>query len=286
MTLPKIYGLMGYPVSHSLSPLMHNAAFSYLKINAQYKLFPLKEKEIGPFLKGAKCNNIFGLNVTVPYKEKVTPFLDSISCEARLIGAVNTIKFSGSKLLGFNTDGEGFLTHLREDLAFNPKGKNIAIIGAGGAARAISVYLSKVRPQLLSIYDIDRPKLSALVNHLKANFKDVNIKLANSIKELDIRGADLLVNATPIGMKETDPCLIDKKFIHKRMLVYDLIYEPKQTKLLNAAKHKGARISNGLGMLLYQGTIAFEIWTGKKAPKKVMQNALLNEAETYGAKRS
>lgn len=275
MTLPKIYGLMGYPVSHSLSPLMHNAAFSYLKINAQYKLFPLKEKEIGPFLKSVKRNNIFGLNVTVPYKEKVVPFLARISYEARLIGAVNTIKVSGTKLLGFNTDGEGFLKHLKEDLEFDPKDKNIIIIGAGGASRAISIYLSKANPKLISIYDIDKSKLSALVNHLKTNFKNINIKLANSIKELDIEGSDLLINATPVGMKETDPHLIDKKFIHRGMLVYDLIYEPKQTKLLKAAIQRGARISNGLGMLLYQGMIAFEIWTGKKAPKEVMQNALL-----------
>ncbi len=286
MNPPKIYGLIGYPVNHSLSPLMHNAAFSYLKINAQYRIFPLQEKEIGPFLRGARQNNIFGLNVTVPYKEKVIPFLDSISGEAKLIGAVNTIKLSGSRLLGFNTDGEGFLRHLKEDLAFNPEDKNIALIGAGGAARAISVYLSKTGPRRLSIYDIDRAKLSALVNHLKANFKDVNIRSAGSIEGLDIGSADLLVNATPVGMKETDPCLIDKESIHKEMLVYDLIYEPKQTKLLNAAELKGARVSNGLGMLLYQGMLAFELWTGKKAPKKVMQNALLNEDETYGAKRS
>lgn len=274
-TNPNIYGLIGYPLSHSLSPLMHNAAFAHLKINAQYKLFPLKEKEIGPFLKSVKRNNIFGLNVTVPYKEKVIPFLDSISYEARLIGAVNTVKVSGTKLLGLNTDGEGFLKHLKEDLEFDPKGKTIVIIGAGGASRAVSIYLSKLNPKLISIYDIDRSKLSALVNHLKANFKDANIKLANSIRELDIEGSDLLINATAVGMKETEPCLIDKKFIHKKMLVYDLIYNPKQTKLLKAAKQKGARISNGLGMLLYQGMIAFEIWTGRKAPKEVMQNALL-----------
>ncbi len=274
MTLPKIYGLMGYPVSHSLSPLMHNAAFSCLKINAEYKLFPLKEKKIGLFLQNVKHNNIFGLNVTVPYKEKVISFMDSISYEAKLIGAVNTIKVSDARLSGFNTDGEGFLRHLRQDLEFNPEGKNIAIIGAGGAARAISIYLSRTNPKLISICDIDKSKLSALVNHLKANFKDTDIKPADSIEELNLRDADLLINTTPIGMKEDDACLINKKSIHKEMLVYDLIYNPKETKFLKVAKDKGARTANGLGMLLYQGMASFEIWTGEKAPIEIMREAL------------
>lgn len=275
MNSPKVYGLIGYPVGHSLSPLMHNAAFAYLKINARYELFPLKEEEINFFLTSLKPKNISGLNVTVPYKEKVIPFLAAVSKEAELIGAVNTIKVSDDRLEGFNTDGAGFLKHLNEDLNFNPQNKTIAIIGAGGACRAVAVFLCNNAPKILSIYDVDSDKLSVLINHLKANFKNVDINAADSISRLNIEKSDLLVNATPIGMKESDPCLVDDKFIHKNLLVYDLIYNPAETKLLRLAEEKGARVSNGLGMLLYQGMLAFEIWTGQTAPKEVMQKALL-----------
>lgn len=271
----KIYGILGFPAEHSLSPLMHNAAFSHLKIDAEYKIFEKKPEEAEGFIRLLAENNIAGLNITVPYKEKIVPFLSSISEEAKLIGAVNTIKVSGNKLEGFNTDGAGFLKHLTEDLKFNPENKTIAILGAGGASRAISVYLAKANPKIISIYDIDKTKLLALVNHLKANFKNIEIKSANSAQELNIAAVDLLVNATPIGMKETDPCLVDGNLINRNMLVYDLIYNPKETKLLKLAEEKGAKISNGLGMLLYQGVLAFEIWTGEIAPVEVMRKAII-----------
>jgi shikimate dehydrogenase len=270
----KIYGLIGYPVKHSLSPLMHNAAFRTLGIPAEYRLFSLPPDELRNFLKNFEKNNISGLNVTVPYKEKVIPFLDKLSKEARLIGAVNTIKVSENKLQGFNTDGEGFLKHLTCDLKFNPKGRAIALIGAGGAARGILVYLSRENPKRISLYDIDKAKAQALLKHLRENFKNVDFSSVNSVAELNINDADLLINATPIGMKHADPCLVDEKYIHKNLLVYDLIYNPKETKLLRVAGKIGAKVSNGLGMLLYQGALSFEIWTGKIAPIEIMRSAL------------
>lgn len=274
MTFHQIYGLIGYPVSHSLSPLMHNAAFSRLKINAEYKLFSLREEEIPGFFENLEEKNIFGLNVTFPYKEKIIPFLNQVSEEARLIGAVNTIKISPKGLEGYNTDGAGFLKHLTLDLGFVPQGKNVSIIGAGGASRAISVYLCSEKVNELLIFDIDKSRLSALVCYLKETFKEVNIKAVNSIEGLNLENSHLLVNATPIGMKEGDNCLIDQRLIHKDLLVYDLVYNPKETKLLKLAKDKGARVSNGLGMLLYQGIVAFEIWMGITAPKEEMREAL------------
>lgn len=274
-SLSRIYGVLGYPVKHSFSPLMHNAAFDALKIGAEYKLFEIKPQDLQDFLSSLKEKNIRGLNVTIPHKEKVIPFLDSLSDEARLIGAVNTIKVSTNALEGFNTDGEGFLRHLTQELKFLPAGKIIAIIGAGGAARAVSVYLSKARPKKIFIYDIDKNRTSELVTHLKKNFKNIEFIAADSIPGLNIKDCDLLVNATPIGMKETDPCLIDEKFMHRNLLVYDIIYNPKETKLQAQAKKVGAKASSGLGMLLYQGMLSFEIWTGKKAPQEVMQKALL-----------
>lgn len=270
----RIYGVLGWPAKHSLSPLMHNAAFRALKIDAEYKIFEKKPQELEDFLKSLTKENIYGLNVTVPYKETVTAFLDNTSSEAKLIGAVNTIKVSGNKLEGFNTDGEGFLKHLTEDLGFNPQGKIIAIIGAGGAGRAVSVYLGKNNPETITIYDIDKAKVSALVGHLKENFNSIEFKSANSIEELNITNSSLLINATPIGMKDSDPRLVDGKFIHGSLLVYDLIYNPEETKLLKMAKEKGARVSNGLGMLLYQGAFSFEHFTGRAAPIEIMRQAL------------
>jgi len=271
---PKIYGVLGYPARHSLSPAMHNAAFRTLKINAEYRIFEKTPGELGNFLCSLSKENICGLNVTVPYKEKVIPLLNKVSAEAKLIGAVNTIRSSDKGLEGFNTDGEGFLRHLTEDLRFNPQDKVIAVIGAGGAARAVSVFLSKAEPKTITIHDIDRTKAEALVSHLRANFKDIEIKMADSIAGLNILDSDLLVNATPIGMKEDAPLLVDEKFIHRGLLVYDLIYNPAETKLLKTAKQKGAMVSNGLGMLLYQGARSFELWTGEKAPIAIMRQAL------------
>ena len=273
--IQQVYGVLGYPAKHSLSPLMHNAAFNALKLNAQYLIFEKKPEELASFLHTLSEENIFGLNVTVPHKEKVIPFLSMLSQEAELIGAVNTIRVSDGKLEGFNTDGAGFLKHITQDLRFDPAGKRIAMIGAGGAAKAVAVYLSIAGVKGIAICDIDKVKLSALAAHLKANFKKINIETAHSVKELNLGESDVLINATAVGMKKDDPCLVEEKLIHKDLLVYDLIYNPPKTKLLEVAQEKKARISNGLGMLLYQGMSAFEIWTGQKAPKEIMHQALL-----------
>ncbi|MDD5238101.1 MAG: shikimate dehydrogenase [Candidatus Omnitrophica bacterium] len=269
-----IYGLIGYPINSSLSPRMHNAAFSYLKINAEYRLFEKKPQALGSFLSSLNEQKILGLNVTIPYKEKVVPFLNSLSEEAKLIGAVNTIIVSQGKLEGFNTDGEGFVKHLLEELRFELQNLSIAILGAGGASKAIAVMLSKKGAREISIYDIDNEKAKALVNHLKQTFNDIKFIQAGSVEELNIQDSGLLINATPVGMKEGDPCLVSENIIHKDLLVYDLIYNPSETKLLRVAKQKGARIANGLGMLLYQGASSFELWTNKKAPITIMRNAL------------
>ncbi len=274
MIPPKIFGLVGYPVEHSLSPRMHNAAFKALKINAAYRLFSLKEDELKVFFAGLKKNNIFGLNVTIPYKEKVMAFLDKISPEAKLIGAVNTVKVNQGSLEGFNTDGEGFLRHIKLSLGFNPKGKSIAIIGAGGASRAVGIYLSKEKPKRISFFDSDVAKAGNLVKHLKECFSAIEFRQSCSIEGLGIETSDLLINASPIGMKEADSCLVKEGFTRKKPLVYDLIYNPPETKLLKLAKSKGCVVSNGLGMLLYQGALAFKHWTGKEAPVEVMREAL------------
>lgn len=284
MTPPKIYGLIGYPVKHSLSPLMHNAAFKELKINAEYRLFPLKEEEIPDFMRNLSKNNIYGLNVTVPYKEKVLKFveLEAESFFLRKIGAVNTIIIKDKKLIGYNTDIPGFARDLKEK--FNPSnikgffiGKKAAVLGAGGAARAVVYALVEYCGiKDIAIFDIDQVKKNNVVKMIKELFPDFKIKIygVDSIEQLNLKEKDLLINATPIGMKETDPCLVDEKLIHKDLFVYDIVYN-RETRLIKYAKSIGLSAVNGLGMLLYQGVLAFEIWTGKKAPVDIMRGALI-----------
>ncbi|MCX5714755.1 MAG: shikimate dehydrogenase [Candidatus Omnitrophica bacterium] len=272
---PKIYGVLGYPVKHSFSPAMHNAAFRQLHIDAEYRYFEKKPEDLDSFMSSLPKEGILGLNVTVPYKEKVILFLAKVSAEARLIGAVNTIKVTGSVLEGFNTDGAGFLKHLKEDLEFEPRGKDVALIGSGGAARAITVYLAKDKVKRISLFDIDLRKAQILLAQLKSNFKDTVFYAASSIEDLGLSECDLLVNATPVGMKVNDPCLVPEKLLHRDLLVYDLIYNPKETKLLSTARERGLKTANGLGMLLYQGALSFEIWIEKKPPLEAMRQALM-----------
>ncbi|MEW5758782.1 MAG: shikimate dehydrogenase [Candidatus Omnitrophota bacterium] len=275
--MKKIFGLVGYPLGHSLSPVMHNAAFRTLGIDAEYKLFPLKDDvELRHFFSALKENNIYGVNVTVPHKQKVLNlnFPIGLSHEAQLIGAVNVAIREDSILKGYNVDGLGFIKHLKEELNFNPKDKLASLIGSGGGASAVVTQLALEGAKSILIYDIDSKKSLELVKRLNNNFPKLDVKAVNSIVELNSKSRDLLINATPIGLKEADPCLIEEELINPRSLVYDLIYNPKETKFLKTAKQAGAKTSNGLGMLLYQGVLSFELFSGKKAPVDVMKEAL------------
>jgi len=273
---PKIYGVLGYPAKHSLSPAMHNAAFKHLKINARYETFEVKPEELEEFLADRDKNNIWGLNVTVPYKERI---LDSENLDLgkesfylKQIRAVNTIVKKENTWKGFNTDIPGFSRHLKEN--FEPSGKRAALLGAGGAARAVAYALAKSGAKEVSIFDIDREKARRVIEMVKAMFPDFKISATDSIEQLNIKNKDLLVNATPIGLKESDPCLLNAEMLHENLFVYDLIYNPKETKLLALAKRVGAKSSNGLGMLLYQGVLSFEHFTGESAPTIIMREAL------------
>lgn len=275
MSSLKIYGLIGWPLGHSLSPKMHNAAFRALGINAEYKLFPLSPPDLDGFLAKLGDSGISGLNVTVPYKEKVLDFvkLDKDSVYLKQIKAVNTIHFSEGIWRGFNTDIPGFTRHLKEN--FNPVNKKTAILGAGGAARAVAYVLAKEASAETAIFDIDKTKSAAIVEMVKSLFPQFKIYAVDSIEKLEIKDKNLLVNATPIGLKETDPVIVKEDMLHNGLFVYDLIYNPAETKLMALAKKKGAKVSNGLGMLLYQGMLSFKIWIGVNPSEEVMRRALL-----------
>jgi shikimate dehydrogenase len=279
---PAVYGIIGYPVIHSLSPVMHNAAFKAMDVNAVYKLFPLEdEEELRLFMEDLKeeGNPIFGLNVTVPYKQDVLPYLDSIDPLAEKIGAVNTLVIDHHrKIHGFNTDGPGFLSHLAE-LGFDLGGKRAAILGAGGTARAIISVLCLLAqgPERITLYNRTRVKAQNLIEEIG---KKINTKIVTAVDEpedLNIELADLLINTTSVGMNEEDPLLVDPEALHKDMLVYDVIYNPPETKLLAQARLKKAQTANGLGMLFYQGVLAFQHWSDVELDqriKKIMRQSL------------
>lgn len=247
---------------------MHNAAFLHLNMDFCYLPFSVKPEFLGDAVKAIRALNLKGVNVTVPHKEMVIAFLDKVDEEASFIGAVNTILNSDNILTGYNTDGKGFMASLSE-AEIQTENKTILIIGAGGASRAISYYLAKKAARLF-IYDLDTNKVEQLTRDLGRIYPN-----AKHLKNLDsLSDIDILVNATPLGLKATDPSPVALSLLTKEMTVCDLIY--KKTPLLAAASEKGCKTIDGSGMLLHQGALAFEIWTGIKPPVEIMRAALVN----------
>lgn len=262
----EITGIIGFPIEHTLSPAMHNAAYAALSLDYCYVPFPVSPEELGNAVKGLKALNIRGINVTVPHKEKVIAYLDEIDPEASFIGAVNTIVNAEGRLIGYNTDGRGFIQSLAEN-KIEPGGKDILIIGAGGAARSVGYYLVRTA-RSLCLYGRTKSRVENLSGDLN--------KIANSVsicRNLSEAGRyHIIINATPLGLDANDPLPIDTSFLKPGQIVYDLIY--KKTKLLGQASKKGCISINGLGMLLWQGALAFELWTGKRPDVAVMRKAL------------
>lgn len=265
----KITGLFGFPVEHTLSPAMHNAAFNSLGLDICYLPFKVAPEELPNAVRAVRALNLIGVNITVPHKEKVIPLLDKVHEEASFIGAVNTIVNNDGVLTGHNTDGRGFISSLTEKGVLI-ENKEILVIGAGGASRAISYYLSE-KASRLSMYDVDKPKAKTLAGDLNKIRGNVFLldKLENQGKP------DIIINATPLGLKKDDPLPLNPDLITPDTVVCDLIY--KKTKLLQEAENRGAITLDGLGMLLWQGVLAFELWTGIKPPVDLMRQALLSK---------
>lgn len=263
----KLAGLLGYPVGHSLSPAMHNAAFAELGLDFRYLAFEVPPERLGHAVEAVRALNMAGVNVTVPHKENVIKYLDEVDAEASFIGAVNTIVNDKGRLKGYNTDGRGFMRSLEEEGA-SAKGRDILIIGAGGASRAVGYYLAKEAGRIV-IFDMDRPKAERLAGDLKS----VNPRVESAPKMPDAERFGIIINATPLGLKPSDPLPVDAEKIKPSHVCIDLIY--KETPFLKEAKSKSAKAVNGLGMLLWQGVLAFELWTGKTPPAKLMRQKLL-----------
>jgi shikimate dehydrogenase len=251
---------------------MHNAAFSNLGLDYCYVPFLVHPDRLRDAVEGLRALSLRGVNVTVPHKENVIPFLDEIDKEAAFIGAVNTIRNDDGVLTGFNTDGRGFMRSLAE-AGINVKDSKVLILGAGGASRAIGYYLCKEAEKVF-LYDVDSEKACALSRYLdimRGNAEKIDVKTANG--RAVVSNVDIIVNATPLGLKSQDPLPLDVALIRPNQAVCDLIY--KETPLLKEAEKAGCKILNGLGMLLWQGVLAFEIWTDIKPPVEIMKEALL-----------
>jgi shikimate dehydrogenase len=263
----RITGIFGFPVEHTLSPAMQNAAFEATALDYCYVPFLVHPSDLQNAVSAIRAINLRGVNITIPHKEKVMPYLDEIHEEGRFIGAVNTVVNDAGKLIGFNTDGRGFMRSLGE-AGISPGNKDVLIVGAGGAARAVGYYLCR-EAQSLTICGRTLSRAEGLAEDLR-KVGDI-VSASDDIS--DIERFHMVINATPLGLKPDDTLPFDTGKLRGEQIVYDLIY--KDTSLLEEARAKGCTVLNGSGMLLWQGALAFELWTGKAAPVEAMRRALL-----------
>ncbi len=267
----KVYGVIGFPVEHSLSPVMHNAAFEALGMDCVYEAFEVKGKDLECAIAGAKRLGFGGLNVTIPHKEAVIKFIkpDRVAAE---IGAANTIDFK--KMKAFNTDAPAAAQALR-DCGVDVRQKNALVLGAGGAARAV-VYALLKGGASVTIANRTPAKAADLAAYMRA-VGDVFGTSLDDLRE-KVRLADLVVNTTPVGMKWEDKPLVTRDMLGRSQAVFDLVYRPLDTPLLKEAKAAGAKTVDGIAMLARQGALSFELWTGVKPPLDVMERSARDAA--------
>lgn len=280
--MAKIIGLIGYPLTHSISPYFQQAALDYYQLDVRYEIWEISPEKLELTVARLREPQNLGANVTVPYKEAVLPLLDGVDDLASLVGAVNTIVKRDDRLLGFNTDAAGFLQGLRREGHFEPEGKRVVVLGAGGAARAVCFALAHEKVSSLAVINRTPVRAEALVDSLGSYITEAGLRTKVSTlpwQSLTLRGAfahcQLIVNCTTLGMKYSSqegksPLSIEA--IPKGVLVYDLVYNPYPTPLLQLAQKVGANVLGGLAMLVYQGAASFELWMGKKAPVDIMFN--------------
>jgi shikimate dehydrogenase len=276
----RVVGVFGWPVEHSRSPAMHNAAFAALRLPYIYVPFPVRPEQIGPALQSLAALGIIGVNLTIPHKESALPFLDEITDEAREIGAVNTVHCLDGRLLGDNTDGRGFYEPLRE-LGLTLAGKSAVVLGAGGAARAVVFRLARERAKV-TLVNRTQERAEQLAEAVAAAGYDARSVQIVALEDAPALGAaladaELLVQTTSIGMYPHTDAMppVPLEAIHPDLLVYDLVYNPLETRLLKAARLRGCRTLTGVKMLVGQGAAAFQRWTGLWPPTDVMEQAVL-----------
>lgn len=286
----KIAGLIGWPLDHTLSPAMHNAAYESLGLDWVYLPLPIREGQdlvrVTAALRALPC---VGFNVTMPYKRVMLNVCDEVATAAQLAGAVNTVHVVDGRLIGYNTDGRGLMESLKEEAAIDPVGKRAVILGAGGAAGAALVGMVLERTADVTIAARRTDVAEDMIDNLAGRLRDTVVRaveIGDAAREA-VEAADLIVNATPLGMKPDDPLPVPREWLQPGQIVADMVYRPAVTALMEAAVARGATAVGGLGMLVAQGAIAIEIWNQgaqMRAPRDIMRAAA--EAELARAARA
>ena len=275
------FGLIGYPLSHSMSKVIQEAAFKSIGVEGTYEIMETEQEDLISRLKYIRANKFQGFNVTIPLKVPITLFLSGVDNVANVVGSANTIKvMDDSSLYGYNTDVYGFVEAIPEDIRKEIENSEVAILGSGGAARAVGVGISILKAKKIDFYARNIINASEMVSALRENFPKVqmNCKQIEGLK--DLSQYKILINTTPIGMRSKAMGLspIDEdvvKTMDKNSVVYDIVYNPLKTELIKYAKKHEIKTIQGLDMLIYQGAKAFEIWTGKKPDTQLMKIAAL-----------
>ena len=278
----KVCGVIGDPIEHTMSPVMHNAAFKNKGVDYLYLPFRVKREELGKAIEGMRALNMRGLNVTIPHKVAVIQFLDELDHLADRIGAVNTIVNDDGVLTGYNTDATGFLQALLGK-GIEPKGKKVVILGAGGASRAISFILAE-RGSSLFILNRTWDKAKVCADRISQIFQSeaTALKLDGENLATALSKADILINATSVGMSpDINETPVTSNLLKPSLVVFDIVYNPIKTRLQREAEAAGATTISGLDMLVWQGALAFEKWTGLKAPIGVMREKVIKVLQKH-----
>ena len=271
-----LVGVLGFPVAENPTCVMQEAAFAALGLQWRYLTIEVRPEALPDAIRGVRALGMMGVNLTIPHKVAVLPLLDEISKDAGIIGAVNTVRRVGDRLIGENTDGKGFLRGVREEAGVEPRGKNVLVLGACGAARAITVELALAGAGRVTVCNRSVERGEGLVRDLKQ-------KISADAYFIPWRGmcsvgaeVDILVNATSIGLFPDVEAMpeVDFKGARGDLLVCDVVPNPPETRLIQMARARGLKVLTGLPMLVYQGAIGFEMWTGRKAPEQAMRGAL------------
>jgi shikimate dehydrogenase len=272
----ELVAVLGQPVAENPTGVMQEAAFAATGLNWRYLTIEVAPSNLAEAIRGVRAMGFQGINLTIPHKVAVMEHLDEIAPEARMIGAVNTVRRKGDRLIGENTDGKGFLRGVRVDAAVEPKGKRVVLLGAGGAARAIATELALAGVSEITVVNRSELRGREMTEDLKRNVGPT-VRFAPWRRTYVIpEGIDILVNATSIGLYPDMDAMPDVNLLEASsgMLVCDAVFNPPETRLLRAAKKRGLPVLDGLSMLVYQGVIGFELWTGRPAPEGVMKSAL------------
>jgi shikimate dehydrogenase len=272
----ELVGVLGYPVAENPTGVMQEAAFAAAGLNWRYLTIEVKPEALPDAMRGVRAFGMRGINLTIPHKVAVLSLLDEISPDAAMIGAVNTVRREGDRLIGENTDGKGFLRGVREEAKVEPKGKRVVILGAGGAARAIAVELALAGAAEMTVYNRSVERGQTMVHDL-VSATSANARFEPWTGTYHVASdVDILVNATSIGLFPDVDSMPDVSLAAAGpdLLVCDVVPNPPETRLIQSARAQGLKVLTGLAMLVYQGAIGFEMWTGHTAPEAVMKDAL------------